>query len=89
MVWVSNRGNSTIHVSITNTSGGSADAYSIFPQSSESENSGKNSWRRSGPETLTMLREGGKEQLITVGPSDFVRVYSDAVVVTQANVFVA
>jgi len=49
----------------------------------------KNLWRRGGHETLTLLRDGGKEQSLTVGPSDFVRVYSDAVIVTEAKLLVA
>lgn len=89
MVWVSNRAVNTIYISITNKSGGSADTYTLVPQSKVNEGVGKNLWKRSGQETLTILRDGGKEQLLTVGPSDFVRVYSDAVIVSQANVLVA
>ncbi|KAF8128133.1 hypothetical protein EV363DRAFT_1433196 [Boletus edulis] len=81
MVWVSNRCGKDIYVSITNQNGGSAEAYTILPQSKENECYGKNHWYRAGQETLTLLREGGKEQLLNhVGPSDFIRVYSDVVI---------
>lgn len=89
MVWVSNLGNSTIDVSITNKSGGSTNTYAIAPQFQGNENTGMNNWGRSGPETLTVRREGGKEQSLTVGPCDFVQVYSNAVIVSQANMFAA
>ena len=89
MVWVSNRAVNTIHVSITNKSGGSAETYTILPQPGVNEVYANNHWKRSGNETLTILRDGGKEQLLTVGPSDFVRVYSDVVIVSQANVLIA
>ena len=89
MVWVSNRDSNTINVTITNKSGGSAETYTLVPQSKWYEGAGRNLWKRSGQETLSILRDGGKEQSLTVGPNDFVRVYSDAVIVSQANVFVA
>ena len=89
MVWVSNRAVNTIHVSITNKSGGSAETYTILPQPGANEVYAKNHWKRSGNETLTILGDGGKEQLLTVGPSDLVRVYSDVVIVSQANVLIA
>ena len=89
MVWVSNRAANNIYVSITNESGGSAEAYTLVPQSKASESLGKNRWKRGKQETLTLLREGGKEQLLTVNPNDFVRVYSDAVIVSQADVLAA
>ena len=89
MVWVSNRGVNTIHVSITNKSGGSAATYTLAPQPGANELYANNHWKRSGNESLTILRDGGKEQLVTVGPSDFVRVYSDVVIVSQANVLAA
>lgn len=89
MVWVSNRANQKIYISITNKTGGSADAYTVIPQSTQNESVGKNLWKRSGQETVAILREGGKEQSFEVGPSDFIRVYSDAVIISQANVLVA
>ena len=90
MVWVSNHCAYTIHVSITNYNGGSDNAFAIPPPSAKVECYGQNQWRRSGPETLALLREGGgKEQTVQIGPSDFVMVYPDAVVVTQANVYPA
>ena len=89
MVWVSNRGVNTIHVSITNNNGGSAATYTLAPQLAASEVYANNHWKRSGNETLTIVRDGGAQQLVTVGPSDFVRVYSDVVIVSQANVLAA
>lgn len=89
MVWVSNRGVKPIHVSITNASGGSDKGYDVSPQSEVDESVRKNLWRRKGQETLGLLREGGKEQTLVVGPNDFVRVYPDALIVSQANVFEA
>jgi len=87
MVWVSNRGVSNISVSITNNSGGSAEAYTIVPQFAQNEGTGQNYWSRSKQETLSILRGGGLErQVLTVNPNDFVRVYSDAVIVSQADV---
>ena len=85
MVWVSNRGVNTIHVSITNKSGGSTATYTLVPQPGANEVYANNHWNRSEDETLTIARDEGKEQLVTVGPSDFVRVYSDVVIVSQVN----
>ena len=89
MVWISNRSDHTIHVNITKKSGGSDEPYSIAPQALQRESTGKNLWRRSGQEIVALLREGGKEQTFDVGPSDFVRVYANAVVISQANVLIA
>ena len=86
MVWVSNRGVNSIRVSITNNNGGNADTYTLPSQLAVSEAYANNHWKRTGHETLTIVRDGGGQQLVTVGPNDFVRVYSDAVIVSQANV---
>jgi hypothetical protein len=88
MVWVSNRDSTTILVSVTAVHGGSADFFRIATQPESPENTKQNFWPRSGDEFVTIKR-GDKEQAFQVGAEDFVRVYSDAVIVSQATVLVA
>lgn len=89
MVWVSNRCAYSIHVSLTNKTGGSEKSYAIAPPAVKMECYGQNHWNRSGQEKLAILRDGGKAQSFEVGPSDFILVYPDAVAVTHANVLAA
>jgi hypothetical protein len=85
MVWVSNRDSTSILVSVTNVHGGSADFFRIATQPESPENTKQNFWPRSGDEFVTIKR-GDKEQDFQVGAEDFVRVYSNAVIVSQATV---
>jgi len=91
MVWVSNHSPSTITVSITAKTGGSASNYTIHPaialgpggepvtSPGSPESWGSNHWSRSGDETLhaTYLLSG-KEVKFDIHKDDHVTFYTDA-----------
>jgi hypothetical protein len=85
MVWVSNCKDNSICVSISAVSRGTNAKVSLQPKSDETECTTKNFWPRSGPETM-IIHEEGKDKTYMIGPSDFVEVYPDAVVISRANV---
>lgn len=87
MVWVSNRSIGAIRVSVTNTSGGSADLFPVLTQAEANETTRQNLWPRNGNEEITITgRVGQVPQVIPVGANDFVRVYIDAVIISQTVV---
>lgn len=85
MVWVSNRSADDITVTITNASGGNGGPF-VVQNAVVVENFGANNWIRSGQEVMTVARLGAADQVVTVNPSDFVRVTADTIIISQATV---
>jgi len=77
MVWVSNQSSATITVQITNTSGGSANTFTIYPK--QNETVPLNHWGRKGPEVATIKLASGKSREIDVGKDSYVKVFDDAI----------
>jgi hypothetical protein len=81
MVWVSNHTPKSIQVRITNTTGGSADWFTVsrsipYPDEAVPEKKDDNWWPRDGPETLH-LTVGEKGIKFTVNKDDHVILYED------------
>jgi hypothetical protein len=83
MVWVSNYASVTIVVSITNTSGGSAAEFTIYPKQNETWE--RNHWSRKGEETITIQWASGKKTSYKIGKDARVLVYDDAVGTSSAD----
>jgi hypothetical protein len=84
MPWVSNRSGFDIIVTITNTSGGSADNYTVKPAilyvtatSTVPESKGSNYWWRDGAETITVTA-GEKTFKFEVQANDHVNIYTNS-----------
>jgi hypothetical protein len=82
MVWVTNQSSVTITVQITNTSGGSASTFTIYPKQNETWE--LNHWQRKGPEVATIKLTSGKGHEIEVLPDAYVKVFDDAILKDSA-----
>ncbi|KAF7365832.1 hypothetical protein MVEN_00457300 [Mycena venus] len=76
MVWVSNLASVSLLVSVTNISGGVSSNFTIYPKQNETPS--LNLWTRNGPETMTVIWDGGKTISYTVQKADRVLVWDGA-----------
>jgi hypothetical protein len=76
MVWVSNFASVALLVAVTNISGGVSSNFTIYPKQNETPS--LNLWTRNGPETMTVIWDGGKTISYTVQKADRVLVWDGA-----------
>jgi hypothetical protein len=80
MVFVQNRTAGSITVQITNTSGGSADTFTLpsnFGPGGTPESFSGNHWGRTGFETVTVNANGKRITINNVNKDEVITVYTD------------